>query len=139
MIITIELFHAINILSSDRVSRTFRSWAQEFILTEDLLPKFICMQAVLKSFSGYGTQEYLVLDEAELQRHQQLERLYISTKAAKVCLVHFSHCVCQRDLTEMASIHAILFFKTNFFAAICMQQITCDETVLLHVMLSMQL
>jgi len=40
-------------------------------------------QAVLKQFSGHGSQDHIVLDEAELQRHQQLERLYISTKAAK--------------------------------------------------------
>ncbi|KAG0613298.1 hypothetical protein M758_6G092300 [Ceratodon purpureus] len=40
-------------------------------------------QAVFKSFSGHGSQENMILDEAELQRHHQLERLYISTKAAK--------------------------------------------------------
>lgn len=41
-------------------------------------------QAVLKTFSGYGSQgDNLIVDEAELQRHQQLEKLYISTKSAK--------------------------------------------------------
>jgi type II secretory pathway predicted ATPase ExeA len=41
-------------------------------------------QAVLKQFSGHGSQgDMVVTDEAELLRHQQLERLYISTKAAK--------------------------------------------------------
>jgi hypothetical protein len=40
-------------------------------------------QAVLKTLSGYSQGDSLILDEAELQRHQQLERLYISTKAAK--------------------------------------------------------
>ena len=41
-------------------------------------------QAVLKTFSGHSQGDSLILDEAELQRHQQLEKLYISTKAAKV-------------------------------------------------------
>ncbi|CAM6037960.1 unnamed protein product [Sphagnum compactum] len=41
-------------------------------------------QAVLKQFSGHGSQgDMVITDEAELLRHQQLERLYISTKAAK--------------------------------------------------------
>lgn len=41
-------------------------------------------QAVLKQLSGYGAQGPDVIgDEAEVQRHQQLERLYISTRAAK--------------------------------------------------------
>ncbi|XP_024395037.1 SH3 domain-containing protein 2 [Physcomitrium patens] len=41
-------------------------------------------QAVFKTFSGYVSQgDYLIHDEAELQRHQQLEKLYISTKTAK--------------------------------------------------------
>lgn len=39
--------------------------------------------AVLKSFSGHGSGNDLIVDEAELQRHQQLERLYNSTKAGK--------------------------------------------------------
>lgn len=44
------------------------------------------VQAVLKQFSGHGSQaDNVITDEAELQRHQQLERLYISTKAGKVC------------------------------------------------------
>jgi endophilin-A len=39
----------------------------------------------LKQFSGHGSQgDMVITDEAELLRHQQLERLYISTKAAKV-------------------------------------------------------
>lgn len=41
-------------------------------------------QAVLKQFTGYaGSPGDLITDEAELQRHQQLERLYISTRAGK--------------------------------------------------------
>lgn len=40
-------------------------------------------QAVLKTFSGHSQGDHLILDEAELQRHQQLEKLYVSTKAAK--------------------------------------------------------
>lgn len=50
-------------------------------------------QAVLKQFgaSGYGGSDNLVTDEAELQQHQKLEKLYISTRAAK----HF-----QRDIVR---------------------------------------
>jgi hypothetical protein len=39
--------------------------------------------AVLKQFSGHGSGNDVITDEAELQRHQQLEKLYISTRAAK--------------------------------------------------------
>ncbi|RWR79162.1 SH3 domain-containing protein 2-like protein [Cinnamomum micranthum f. kanehirae] len=50
-------------------------------------------QAVLKQFGagGYGGSDNLVTDEAELQQHQKLERLYISTRAGK----HF-----QRDIVR---------------------------------------
>lgn len=51
-------------------------------------------QAVLKTFSGSQAPQHsdtIIIDEAELQRHQQLERLYASTKAAK----HF-----QRDIIK---------------------------------------
>ena len=44
-------------------------------------------QAVLKTFSGSAAPQHsdtIVIDEVELQRHQQLERLYASTKAGKV-------------------------------------------------------
>ncbi|BBG94864.1 SH3 domain-containing protein [Prunus dulcis] len=42
-------------------------------------------QAVFKQFSGgiYGGSDNIVPDETELQQHQKLERLYISTRAAK--------------------------------------------------------
>ncbi|XP_057494757.1 SH3 domain-containing protein 2-like isoform X2 [Actinidia eriantha] len=50
-------------------------------------------QAVLKQFGsgGYGGSDNVVTDEAELQHHQKLEKLYISTRAAK----HF-----QRDIVR---------------------------------------
>ncbi|XP_057966131.1 SH3 domain-containing protein 2-like [Malania oleifera] len=50
-------------------------------------------QAVLKQFGagGYGGSDNLVTDEAELLQHQKLEKLYISTRAAK----HF-----QRDIVR---------------------------------------
>ncbi|TXG64642.1 hypothetical protein EZV62_011636 [Acer yangbiense] len=50
-------------------------------------------QAVLKQFGGggYGGSDNLVTDEQELQQHQKLERLYISTRAGK----HF-----QRDIVR---------------------------------------
>ncbi|CAI8600374.1 unnamed protein product [Vicia faba] len=42
-------------------------------------------QAVLKQFGagGYGGSDNMVTDEAELQQHQKLEKLYISTRAGK--------------------------------------------------------
>lgn len=48
----------------------------------------LSFQAVLKQFGagGYGGSD-LVTDEAEMQQHHKLERLYISTRAAKVALV----------------------------------------------------
>ncbi|KAL0356660.1 UNVERIFIED_CONTAM: SH3 domain-containing protein 2 [Sesamum calycinum] len=46
-------------------------------------------QAVLKQF--YGGSDSVVADDAELQQHQKLEKLYISTRAAK----HF-----QRDIVR---------------------------------------
>ncbi|KAK5843900.1 SH3 domain-containing protein 2-like [Gossypium arboreum] len=50
-------------------------------------------QAVLKQFGagGYGGSDNLITDEAELQQHQKLEKLYISTRTAK----HF-----QRDIVR---------------------------------------
>ncbi|KAL3515105.1 hypothetical protein ACH5RR_022007 [Cinchona calisaya] len=48
-------------------------------------------QAVLKQFGGYGASDGVVTDEAELWRHQKLEKLYISTRASK----HF-----QRDIVR---------------------------------------
>ncbi|XP_052176144.1 SH3 domain-containing protein 2 [Diospyros lotus] len=50
-------------------------------------------QAVLKQFGagGYGGSDNFVTDEAEFQQHQKLEKLYISTRAAK----HF-----QRDIVR---------------------------------------
>lgn len=49
-------------------------------------------QAVLKQFTGHGIgNDAVITDQAELQRHQHLERLYISTRAAK----HF-----QRDIVR---------------------------------------
>ncbi|KAM7500621.1 hypothetical protein LguiA_025035 [Lonicera macranthoides] len=42
-------------------------------------------QAVIKQFSvsGYESSNAMVIDEVELQRHQQLEKLYRSTRAGK--------------------------------------------------------
>ncbi|GMJ05623.1 SH3 domain-containing protein 2 [Hibiscus trionum] len=50
-------------------------------------------QAVFKQFGGggFGASETLITDEAELKQHQKLEKLYISTRAAK----HF-----QRDIVR---------------------------------------
>ncbi|KAA8519572.1 hypothetical protein F0562_013804 [Nyssa sinensis] len=43
-------------------------------------------QAVIKQFSGTGYErsDVMVIDEVEMQRHQQLEKLYRSTRAGKV-------------------------------------------------------
>ncbi|PIA57120.1 hypothetical protein AQUCO_00600092v1 [Aquilegia coerulea] len=50
-------------------------------------------QAVLKQFGagGYGASDSILADESELNQHQKLEKLYISTRAAK----HF-----QRDVVR---------------------------------------
>ncbi|KAF9603651.1 hypothetical protein IFM89_037310 [Coptis chinensis] len=48
-------------------------------------------QAVLKQFGGYGGSDSVLTDEAELQQHQKLEKLFISTRAGK----HF-----QRDVVR---------------------------------------
>ncbi|KAJ0964242.1 hypothetical protein J5N97_029364 [Dioscorea zingiberensis] len=50
-------------------------------------------QAVLKQFGGggYGNSDNVITDGAELQQHQKLEKLYISTRAGK----HF-----QRDIVR---------------------------------------
>lgn len=47
---------------------------------------FLSIQAVLKQFGagGYGGSDNMVTDEVELQQHQKLEKLYISTRAGKV-------------------------------------------------------
>lgn len=44
------------------------------------------MQAVLKQFGGggYGGLENVLMDGLELQQHQRLEKLYISTRLGKV-------------------------------------------------------
>lgn len=43
-------------------------------------------QAVIKQFSttGYERSDSVVIDEVELQRHQQLEKLYTSTRSGRV-------------------------------------------------------
>ncbi|KAL1554337.1 SH3 domain-containing protein 2 [Salvia divinorum] len=48
-------------------------------------------QAVLKQFGAYGGSDNVMPDDAEFQQHQKLEKLYISTRAAK----HF-----QRDIVR---------------------------------------
>jgi len=50
-------------------------------------------QAVKKQFtsSGYESSDVVVIDEVEMQRHQQLEKLYRATRAGKVCI--FSSCL----------------------------------------------
>lgn len=40
-------------------------------------------QAVFKQFAGYGGSDNVAADETEVQQHQKLERLYISTRAGK--------------------------------------------------------
>lgn len=46
-------------------------------------------QAVIKQFggTGYESSEVMVIDEVELQRHHQLEKLYRSTRAGKVWII----------------------------------------------------
>lgn len=57
------------------------------------------LQAVFKQFGGgvYGNSDSVFADSAEYRQHQKLEKLYISTRAAKVgkgllchlALIHF--------------------------------------------------
>lgn len=51
-----------------------------------LLTFVIFFQAVIKQFSttGYERSDSIVIDEVELQRHQQLEKLYTSTRSVRV-------------------------------------------------------
>lgn len=44
------------------------------------------MEAVLRQFGGggYGGSDTVITDEEELHQHQKLEKLYISTRSAKV-------------------------------------------------------
>ncbi|KAG2311676.1 hypothetical protein Bca52824_023233 [Brassica carinata] len=46
----------------------------------------ITVEAVIKQFSGtgYESSDVMVIDELEMQRHHQLEKLYRSTRSAKV-------------------------------------------------------
>lgn len=46
----------------------------------------IWLQAVIKQLggTGYESSNVMVIDEVELQRHQQLEKLYRSTRAGRV-------------------------------------------------------
>lgn len=48
-------------------------------------PCLILLQAVFKQFGGHGGSEF-GSDNADVQQHQKLERLYISTRAGKVLL-----------------------------------------------------
>ncbi|KAF4347024.1 hypothetical protein F8388_017841 [Cannabis sativa] len=55
---------------------------QAFKLREQVAKQ---QQAVIKQFSGtgYESSDVMVIDEIELQRHQQLEKLYRSTRSGK--------------------------------------------------------
>lgn len=45
------------------------------------------------SASGYESSDVMVIDEVEMQRHQQLEKLYRSTRAGKVLRFLFAVCL----------------------------------------------
>lgn len=49
-------------------------------------------QAVIKQFSGsgYESSDVMVIDEIEMQRHQQLDKLYKSTRAGRVEMLELS-------------------------------------------------
>lgn len=51
-----------------------------------LINLFSGFQAVIKQFggSGYESSDVIVIDEIEMQRHQQLEKLYRATRSGKV-------------------------------------------------------
>lgn len=70
----------------------FNLWTVEVWITLEQLHKWLHfvasllqLQAVLKQFvGGYGGSDNVVTNEAEFQLYQKLEKLYISTRAAKV-------------------------------------------------------
>lgn len=61
-------------------------------------------QAVIKQFSasGYESSDVVVIDEVEMQRHQQLEKLYRSTRGSKDF---------QKDLVKAAEIFTAIGYK----------------------------
>lgn len=76
--------------------------------------EFWC-QAVLKQFSGggYGGPDNVLTDESELQQHQKLEKLYISTRAGKVtqCLLLLCNCPVYFFLTFVYPFLSLAFPK----------------------------
>lgn len=62
------------------------SWSGEMISYWCFSVFFWCFKAVLRQFGGggYGGSDTVITDEEELHRHQKLEKLYISTRSAKV-------------------------------------------------------
>ncbi|KAH7568640.1 hypothetical protein ACOSP7_011666 [Xanthoceras sorbifolium] len=61
-------------------------------------------QAVIKQFSGtgYESSDTVVIDEVEMQRHQQLEKLYRSTRGGKEF---------QKDLVKAAEVFTAIGYK----------------------------
>ncbi|KAJ4703762.1 SH3 domain-containing protein [Melia azedarach] len=61
-------------------------------------------QAVIKQFSasGYESSGVMVIDEVEMQRHQQLEKLYRSTRGGKDF---------QKDLVKAAEVFSAIGYK----------------------------
>ncbi|URE33720.1 Variant SH3 domain [Musa troglodytarum] len=64
----------------------------------------VAKQAVLKQFStsGYESSDVMVIDEVELQRHQQLEKLYKSTREGRDF---------QKDIARAAEVYASVGHK----------------------------
>ncbi|THU46205.1 hypothetical protein C4D60_Mb09t02500 [Musa balbisiana] len=64
----------------------------------------VAKQAVLKQFStsGYESSDVMVIDEVELQRHQQLEKLYKSTREGRDF---------QKDIARAAEVYASIGHK----------------------------
>lgn len=68
------------------VPSAYMCWFVIIIFLRCVLISLNVAQAVLKQFGagGYGGSDNVITDEAELQQHQKLEKLYISTRAGKV-------------------------------------------------------
>lgn len=62
----------------ERIAKNMKSKRQKNLL--------FVLQAVIKQFggSGYESSDVMVIDEAEMQRHQQLEKFYRSTRSGRV-------------------------------------------------------
>lgn len=53
---------------------------------------------MIKQFggTGYDSSDVMVIDEVEMHRHQQLDKLYKSTRSGRVEMFFLFHCLFQK-------------------------------------------